>query len=413
MGVPDAQCFNWREMVNNVYREQRFCRLCLGNTLELVWDLGEQYLMDCVDDDDNGVTAPVVIVECSRCGLAQLAHTVDRERLYRHYWYRSGTSGTMRLALDAIANAAVGEVHEGGGVEQVVDIGANDGYLLSCFPPEWYKIGVEPSQIQPEGADTKIQNYFSYEHVAAGLDGPAKVVTSIAMFYDVDRPLDFMQDVADILHPQGVWINQMNYLPSCVSNNAFDFISHEHLTYWTLRTFDAALSKVGLEVYKAEKLQINGGTIRMYIQHIGTRPKVGSDVHWSDSPVNWRGFRARVDDNGARLVSLMAGKRVFAYGASTRGNSLLQYYGINSDQLECAADKDERKWGKRMAGTGIPITSEDTARQMQPDAFLVLPYSYAYEFVERERQYLERGGKFIIPLPNATVLGAEALSYPP
>ena len=406
------------------YREQKFCRLCTSTELTTVMDMGEQAVIDFPSWQDAGVKAPLCIAVCEACGLAQLRETVRRDFMYRHYWYRSGTSDTMVLALESVVKAARGLVPLTGD-DVVMDIGANDGTLLSYYPQDVVRVAVEPSQmaVSIEMADYRVFDYFSLEAVRGVTrditeSQRVKIVTSIAMFYDVDRPLDFMADVAEILHPEGIWINQMNYLPVVMDNNAFDFISHEHLTHWTLRTISWGLKKVGLEVFDMDTLPLNGGTARFYIQHKGVRAvssKVGGyakEACGYDKPDVWKDFAERVEKNGVRLRGTIrdivaSGKKVYVYGASTRGSTLLQHYGLDSTMLPYAADKDKAKWGRYMVGTGIKIISEEAARANLPDYFLVLPYSYIEEFKRRETEFLGRGGQFIVPLPEVHFVGRE------
>lgn len=401
-----------------VYRQVYFCRLCTSTQLAPVLDLGEQYVVDFLDADSGGMKAPLKVVRCQSCSLAQLAHTVHRDVMYRKYWYRSGTSETMRAALKDVAQAATGCVALRPG-DIVLDIGANDGTLLREFPKETYKLGIDPAKNNVIiGTNEAIYDYFSYRLLTGR---KAKVVTSVAMFYDVDRPLDFAADVADVLEEDGVWINQLNYLPEVLKNNAVDFFSHEHITHWGLRVMCEMLKKVGLEVFKAEVLPLNGGTIRAYIQHSGIRPveRRVDDLWYQEAGLTtdreWASFERKVKHNGVKLGKLLSdlradGKRVFVRGASTRGNSLLQYYGLGVNELPYAADRDEHKWGKKMVGTDIPILSEAEAKAMNPDYFLVLPYSYLNQFVDRDRDYLAAGGGYIVPLPYARVIsGEEAL----
>ena len=407
------------------YREQKFCRLCTSTDLTTVMDMGEQAVIDFPWgwQDAGVVLAPLRIAVCEACGLAQLRETVRRDIMYRQYWYRSGTSDTMVRALESVVQAARGSVPLTAD-DVVMDIGANDGTLLSYYPRDVVRVAVEPSQmaVSIEMADYRVFDYFSLEALKGKVRDTVeiqgvKIVTSIAMFYDVDRPLDFMADVAEILHPKGVWINQMNYLPTVMDNNAFDFISHEHLTYWTLRTLSWGLKKVGLEVFHMDTLPLNGGTARFYIQHKGVRAvssKVGEYAKESrgyDKPTVWKDFAERVEKNGVRLRGTIrdivaSGKKVYVYGASTRGSTILHHYGLDSTVLPYAADKDKAKWGRYMVGTGgIKIISEEEARASLPDFFLVLPYSYIEEFKRRETEFLGRGGQFIVPLPEVHFVG--------
>jgi hypothetical protein len=235
------------------------------------------------------------------------------------------------------------------------------------------------------------------------------------MFYDVDTPRQFISDIAGLLKPDGVWINQMNFVGPVMRANAFDFCSHEHIALWDFPTFVNAVAEVGLEVFDLEELPLNGGTYRIYIDHRNQRrisPRV-YEYQAKDAEYNsvhaWLQFRLRVTENGHLFRALLTnlnrqGKIVTVLGASTRGNSLLQAYGLSVADFPYASDRDPNKWGRMMAGTNIPIVSEEEARERKPDYFLVLPYSYIEQIARREAIFLGRGGHFIVPLPVAKIL---------
>ena len=392
-------------MATSHYRRTHFCRLCARITLTPAVSLGNQYVVDFPQDSwAQTYQAPLHLAMCGYCGLLQLQHTVDRDLMYRQYYYRSSTSRTMRAALHDIVDAAVKVVLK---PERVLDIGANDGCLLGYYNQDVFKVAVEPSQLcnEIESASTVVHDYFGYNTVKQW--APYDVVTSIACFYDVERPLDFMADVADVLDRDGVWINQMNYAPDMLDNNSYDMISHEHLTYWTTPTFADGLSRVGLEIFQTEHLPLNGGTMRYYIGHRG-KHLVDRDIEMRilqpSKLAEWRTHLLELAGNLKSMVqNLVAdGKKVLVFGASTRGHVILQFSGLGLGLL--AADADRNKWGRVMAGTNIPIISLEEARAMKPDYFLVLPYSYLDEFMVQEKEFRDRGGKFIVPLPEPRIV---------
>jgi SAM-dependent methyltransferase len=400
------------------------CRRCRSQHLQTVWDLGQQYLADCLAPGETGRQAPLEVVRCGDCGLAQLAHALDRSALYSRYYYRSSISETMRKALEDVRDTALA-FSPVGSPGRVLDIGCNDGYLLSLFPTSWTRCGIDPSDIPVEhlpneGRPNIVRGYFPEAAKAwrAWKRASFDVITSVAMIYDVPNPLDFCKTVNRLLRPGGIWVNQLNTLAECMKRNAFDFISHEHLTYWTICDLISIAQEAGLQVLDAQELELNGGTTRLVFKKSPTR--VTPDQHTVELQVQeiqegytgpetglaaWAALKNRVDANGQRLRTLVNSMgRVFVRGASTRGNGLLQYYGLSVQNLPLAADRDPRKWGKVMAGTNIPIMSEDQAKAQEPDAFLILPYSYLDQFLMRDKEWLLMGGKYIVPLPEARVM---------
>src|SRR3990167_6862546 len=274
----------------------------------------------------------------------------------------------------------------------VVDIGCNDGTMLGFYQGDVMRVGFDPSEnvlayanreLKPKFGKEKVRlflDYFNKELYFPAMMGKAKVVTAISMFYDLDNPNRFLRDVKDILDSDGIFVVQQNYLKAMVENTAFDNICHEHLEYYSLGSMETLLNRHGLEVFDAVETPINGGSFRTYIRHKGEN--IGDFV------------RARYS----------VGFKIYAYGASTRGGTLLQACGLGKDFISAAVDRNPDKWGKTMGSTGIPIISEEQARVDKPGYMIILPWFFTKEFVEREREYLERGGKFIVPLPEPSII---------
>jgi hypothetical protein len=250
------------------------------------------------------------------------------------------------------------------------------------------------------------------------------VITSIAMFYDLEDPAAFVRDVADSLAEDGVWVMELHYLPLMLQQNAFDVIVHEHLEYYSLAVLERLFGEAGLEVVDAELNDINGGSIRLFISHAGRRQasadaeerlqalRVSEFEMALDSPAPYEEFARNVERVGRELKSLCEslvaeGKTIHIYGASTKGNTILQYAELDSRLIPYAADRNPDKWGSATR-TGIPVISEEESREMHPDYYLVLPWHFLDEFVQRERDYLDAGGSFIIPLPEVRVTGTDS-----
>lgn len=377
---------------------------------------------------------PLELVRCDMtsdqdaCGLVQIRHTVPGSILYRSYWYRSGVNQTMTENLHGIAAAA----EELAGLEAgdlVVDIGCNDGTLLDGYRADHVRfLGFDPSDVTryaiEKGYDV-VRDFFSAEAMRARYpDQRAKVITSIAMFYDLEDPTAFVRDVSSSLAEDGVWVMELHYLLSMLEANSFDAIVHEHLEYYSLAVLERLLAEAGLEVIRAELNDVNGGSIRLFIAHAGRRaPDADAAAELQqlrvrefevglDSPAPYERFAEnchRVRDELRQLCETLTskGKSIHVYGASTKGNTILQFAGLDRSVVPYAADRNPDKWGSVTIRTGIPIISEEESRKMRPDYYLVLPWHFLNEFVERESEYLRGGGRFIVPLPEVRVIGPD------
>jgi len=359
------------------------------------------------------------------CGLIQTRHTVPGSILYHSYWYRSGINRTMTESLHGIAQAAQELVGLSPG-DVVVDIGCNDGTLLDGYSGESIRyLGFDPSDVSryavEKGYDV-VNDFFSAAPFQARYaDRKAKIITSIAMFYDLERPRDFVADVARSLAREGVWVMELHYLPLMLEANSFDAIVHEHLEYYSLAVLERLFAEEGLEVIRAELNDINGGSIRLFIAYVGQIPpspertqaiqalRIREFELALDAAEPYEQFRQRAervrDDLRTLLVDLKSqGKSVHVYGASTKGNTILQYAGIDASLVPYAADRNSEKWGSETIATRIPIISEEESRAMNPDYYLALPWHFLSEFLERETDFLARGGRFIVPLPDVRVV---------
>jgi hypothetical protein len=410
--------------------------VCGSTELAPVIDLGDQCIAGAFADpggaDPVKRLVPLELVRCDMtadqdaCGLIQTRHTVPGSILYRSYWYRSGVNQTMTKNLHEIAHEAEDLVGLSAG-DLVVDIGCNDGTLLDGYETKDLDyLGFDPSDVSryavSKGYEV-INDFFARGPLAERYPGrKAKVVTSIAMFYDLENPADFVRDVADSLAQDGVWVMELHYLPLMLERNAFDAIVHEHLEYYSLAVLERLFAAAGLETVAAGVNDVNGGSIRLMIGHRGQRQirpehlKAIQDLRLSEFELGLdtadpykefaTGSEAVRDELSELCRSLVAqGKSIHAYGASTKGNTILQYAGLDSDLISCAADRNEDKWGSRTIRTNIPIVSEEESRSMKPDYYLVLPWHFLDEFLERESTFLEGGGRFIVPLPRVHIVG--------
>jgi SAM-dependent methyltransferase len=303
---------------------------------------------------------------------------------------------------------------------RVLDIGCNDGTLLGNYPETFEKYGVDPSDVAQEIQPpvTVVQDIFPSNELLVRLQGKQlDIVTSIAMFYDLEDPISFTKGIRDILSPEGIWIFEMSYMPTMLKMTSYDTICHEHLEYYSLATIEYILKQAGMKIFNVAFNDINGGSIRCFathadnfvykkdefVQNIQVLHQEEFDLEL-DTDKPYKNFQDRVNVHKEELLALLKklrkeGKRIHIYGASTKGNTILQWCGIDNRIIDYAAERNPDKYGARTLGTDIPIISEAESRAMNPDYYLVLPWHFKEEFVEREKETLEKGIGLIFPLP--------------
>ncbi len=426
-------------------RRRTTCRVCGSNQLETVIDLGNQYLQGAFVKPGMALPPdrqiPCELVRCcpdsdeNACGLLQMRHSVPPAILYSDYWYKSGVNETMRRHLKGIVSEAV-DLRAGlAKAPRVLDIGCNDGTLLKAYwdvmrekgasneaihQDSFTRVGVDPASMERTGIEgiEIIEDLFPTQHVGGRL---FDIVTSIAMFYDVEDPVEFARSVKSILAQDGVWIIEVSYMPQMLANNGYDTICHEHLEYYSFAVLENIMRRVGLKVFRAELNECNGGSIRCYITYAHSVAHDRSE--WQQDIRNLRvsefnmelefgkpyfEFQERIEKSAQELFGVILdfhqqGKTVHVLGASTKGNTILQFARLSNRTIECAADRNPEKHGASTLGTNIPIVSEEESRAMQPGAYLCLPWHFRKELLEREAAALEDGVAFIFPLPTVEV----------
>lgn len=394
--------------VTPLAKRRSTCRSCPAGKLVPVLSLGEQYLVNFVPEIDHALPrASLNLMRCEDCGLLQLEHTVNPDTLYREFWYRSSVNQTMQDALTDLVRSAT-TYHHGG---TWLDIGANDGFLLSQVPAGFRKIACEPALNFREEletvADNVIADYFSAGHECLRHDGHGlcDVITSAAMFYDLDDPNRFVEDIVSVLSPNGVWINQLNDSPTMIAKNAFDAICHEHLCYYDVHSLAALYARHGLAILSVTYNNVNGGSIRVVAEKPSGKSRatpLHGHKHVSERAAElFAGRVVKWKDRMADLVRgpLVSGGRLWLYGASTKGCVLLQYLDA-TDAFHAIADRNPKKFGLKMAGTWLPVVPEDEMRADRPPHVFVLPWAFRDEFVSRERNMLDDGATMWFPLPN-------------
>ena len=412
---------------------RKTCRVCGSSALTKVIDLGEQHLQGSFVKPGKEIPPmrkiPTTLVRCDptkdekACGLLQTINTVPPTVLYAAYWYRSGTNQTMRDHLKGIVQEAV--TMGGKKRARVLDIGCNDGTLLKNYPKDFLKFGVDPSDVAGEikGDVTVIQDLYPSKELEKKINGKKfDIITSIAMFYDLEDPVAFVRGIKHSLAEDGVWVFEMSYMPSMLKMNSYDTICHEHIEYYSLAVLENILKRTDMRMITASLNDINGGSMRCYATHATTfkykKPEFEQKLEVLrqeefdmelDTDKPYRNFQERINVHRQELTSLLKrlkseGKRIHIYGASTKGNTILQWCGINNSIIDYAADRNPDKHGSRTIGTDIPIISEVESRAMKPDYYLVLPWHFKKEFLEREKESLDRGIGMIFPLPTIEVV---------
>ncbi len=417
-----------------MYQKIECCRVCQNRNLESVLDLGQQHLTGMFPRtlEPPVPLAPMELVKChgeaggGHCGLVQTRFNYDMGMLYGgEYGYRSGLNRSMVQHLEGIVKDLVKLAHPGRG-DLILDIGSNDGTLLSFYAEqEADLVGMDPT------ADRFSAYYkphirreakmFSAENFQAVFgERKAKIVTSIAMFYDLDHPLDFMRQVASILDDGGVWHFEQSYLPAMLAAGSYDTACHEHLEYYGLRQIKYMTDRAGLKILDVKLNDINGGSFAVTVAKAGAgyaantaevqRLLQSEDEAGLDTLAPYTAFREAASAHRAALRSMLEklkaeGRLVIGYGASTKGNVTLQYCGITPQLVPYIAEVNSEKFGCFTPGTGIPIISEKEALAMRPDYMLVLPWHFRRGICEREAAYLSGGGKLIFPMPQIEVVG--------
>ncbi len=367
---------------------------------------------------------PLILTWCTSCSLLQLKNSYPLDEMYGdNYGYRSGLNPSMVMhlqrkirQLQSFAKPATGDL--------VLDIGSNDATSLRSYEGDFTKVGIDPTgakfrQYYPDDV-ILVPDFFSAEAFFRRFPHRrAKIITSIAMFYDLEDPNAFVANIAEVLAEDGIWHFEQSYMPSMLATNSYDTICHEHLEFYSLTIVENLLNRHGFRVIDVVTNAVNGGSFAVTAAKTTSAwPVNRSVINWMlrqeesagfDTAAPYRAFAERVERHRDSLRDLIGslnrdGKKVFGYGASTKGNVLLQYCGLGKEDIACIADVNPDKHGAYTPGTGIPIVSEEQARAMKPDYFLVLPWHFREHIVQREQEFLQSGGHLIFPLPTIEIM---------
>lgn len=418
-----------------MYKEITKCRICGNANLVSLIHLGDQELTGVFPRNisDKVTSGPLELVKChpknsgdTVCHLVQLHHSYDSSEMYGlNYGYRSGLNQSMVRHLTSIVKHVLSLV-EIKKDDLIVDIGSNDSTLLQQYPADKGLIltGVDPTGVKFKSYYPKhinlIPDFFSFANVDAKYPGKkAKIITSIAMFYDLEDPISFVKQIHSVLADDGVWVFEQSYLPAMLDTNLYHTICHEHLEYYALQQIRFMMDACGFKIIDVQMNDVNGGSFRLTVAKNNSAYKANASVAECaanekkmqlDTLAPYEQFRKNVEVHGKELLALIhdlqkKGKKVFGYGASTKGNVVLQYCRITTKDIPYIAEVNEEKFGSFTPATHIPIISEKEARAMKPDYFLALPWHFRKGILEKEKDFLNAGGKFIFPLPKIEIAG--------
>jgi len=421
------------------YRNIDKCRVCNSENLVQVLKLNDQYVgTTFVKSNDthpmSKIKIPLTLIRCEDCTLVQLKETTDPELLYRDYYYRTSINDTMKKDLRNVVDCAIKKVDRIFDIgDCVIDIGANDMTMIQMFPDYLNRIGVEPAKnIDWSNVDKSVcivNDYFSKEvvekHSKAMKGKKAKIITCCACFYDMDDPNKVVEDMKDLLDKNGVIVIQVSHLLATLKDMNWYDICEEHLEYYSLESLDNLLEKHDLRIFDAETNFVNGGSLRVYVCH------KGCEFHmWKYRTVRYHMIleeerKNKINDlqtfkdfdNNIQKVSskiynyifdeVQKGNLVLGLGASTKGNKLLQICGIGKELIPFISDRSRIKIGLFTLGTNIELISEEVARHLNPSMFFVLPWNFKEEIVEREKEYIQNGGKLLFAIPFPYFLDQE------
>ena len=393
------------------------CLLCSNKKLTKMFNLGNFFVSNFVNKKNitkGNIKCPLNLLYCKKCTLIQLSHIAPQELMYRRfYWYKSGVTKTMRDALKELYSSTLKHVKLKYN-DTVLDIGANDGTLLKYYKKNYTTIGCEPAKnligTLKKNCKYVMNNFWSHKNLFKlikknNLKKP-KIITAIGMFYDLEDPNKFIRDAAKSLHDDGIFVAQLMCLKSMIEKNDIGNICHEHIEFYSLKSLKYLFENNGLEIFKIEENEINGGSYRIYC-----RKFLKGSIKLQKEKIKemMQKFVRRAKENKKKMVEFIRNqkklnKTIYLYGASTKGNTLLQYYQLDSSDIPYAAERSPEKWNKYTVGSGIKIISENKARKLNPNYFLVTPWGFINEFIKREANWLRKGGKFIVPFPKLKII---------
>lgn len=402
-----------------MFHEIHACRVCGGTRLDTILDLGRMSLAGHFPKPGERVDeSPLELVRClGECGLVQLRHTYSLSEMYgENYGYRSGLNSSMLAHLKGRLDKLRSQVALATG-DVVLDIGSNDSSLLQMYPSSLKRVGIDPTSEKFKsfypGDVVRVPDFFSEKTFSQAV-GPqkAKAITSIAMLYDLERPLDFVADIKKVLAPDGAWLFEQSYLPTMCELTSYDTICQEHLEYYSLAALRWMLNKSGLTITDVELTDANGGSISLIARHTelhAEHPEVAGLIDRErrqlDQEKILERFAARTIEHRKRLKSYVSdlvsgGARVWGLGASTKGNVILQWCGLDAELITGVLEVNADKFGRTTPGTLIPIVDERNTPLGEKDVLLVLPWHFRPFFEKKMAPLVDRGVRMLYPLPQ-------------
>ncbi len=407
------------------FEKIKSCRLCDSKKIKKIVDFGPICSSSTFPYKKNKYEkiTPMVFGICTKCKLAQLLHNYNLKELYNdNYGYRSGINPAMVKHLTGITND-IKKIVKIKKDDHVLDIASNDGTLLKTYKVSKVNyVGIDPTisrfkNFYPKNFKTKADFFSKEKYLKISKNKKAKSITSIAVFYDIIKPNKFVSNIKNILSENGVWVMEQSYLPILIKNNGYDSICHEHLTYFTLKQVKLLCHRNNLRIFKTSLNYMYGGSIRIFICHKNAKYKTNLKSIDVCEKLEKKYINNKCFNNFKRKIEFLSNKlnklvknikkrnqSIHVYAASTKGNVILQYSKISNKIIPYAADRNPLKWNRKMPGSNIPIISEKKSRLKKPDYYLVLPWHFKKTFIQREKNFLKRGGKLIFPLPNVKVI---------
>jgi cyclopropane fatty-acyl-phospholipid synthase-like methyltransferase len=401
------------------------CRSCNSDNLKPAFDIGVQKFTGVFLKTKNEKVpeGSLALVFCDNCNLLQLQNSFDPNIMYgSNYGYMSSLNQSMvnHLKVKAEKINRLIDLNPG---DIIMDIGSNDGTFLKFFSKKLKLIGVDPTIKKLKNYYRKdiikVPNFFSKSNISKIINKKIKVVLSISMFYDLEDPVNFAQEIFETLDDNGIWHLEQSYMPLMLKNNSYDTICHEHLEYYSLKSIKYIFDKVGFKIIDLQFNDINGGSFAVTVAKKKSKFKEASIVvDWLlkkeelfkyNNLSSFKKFFIDIEKHKIIFRDLLLNlkdskKKVIGYGASTKGNVILQYCNINQELIPYIAEVNKFKHGRYTPGSKIKIISEQQAKKMSPDYFIVFPWHFKNFIINKEKKFIKRGKKIIFPLPDIEII---------